>query len=36
MANQCQYDLEAHFGHIITFLIHPHTFVSVISFAFLN
>ena len=24
MAIQCQYDLEAHIGHIITFLLHPH------------
>ena len=23
MAIQCQYDLEAHLGHIITFLLHP-------------
>ena len=23
MAIQCQYDVEAHLGHIITFLLHP-------------
>ena len=23
MALQCQYDLEAHLGNIITFLLHP-------------
>ena len=26
MAFQCQYDLEAHLGHIITFL-HPRIFI---------
>ena len=26
MAIQCQYDLEAHLGHIITFLLHPGKF----------
>ena len=29
--------LEAHFEHIITFLLHPRKFVSIIiSFAFFN
>ena len=26
MAIQCQYDLEAQLGHIITFLLHPRKF----------
>ena len=26
MAILCQYDLEAHLGHIITFLLHPRKF----------
>ena len=26
MAIQCQYDLEAHLGHILTFLLHPRKF----------
>ena len=26
MAEVCQYDLEAHLGHIITFLLHPRKF----------
>ena len=26
MAIQCQYDLEAHLGHIVTFLLHPSKF----------
>ena len=26
MAIQCQYNLEAHSGHIITFLLHPRKF----------
>ena len=36
MAIQCQYDLEAHLDHIITFLLHPRKFVPIISFAFLT
>ena len=28
MAIQCQYDLEAHLDHIITFLLHPRKFAS--------
>ena len=32
MAIQCQYDIEAHLDHIITFLLHPLKFVSIISF----
>ena len=31
MALQCQYDLEAHLGHIITFLLHRRN--SIISVA---
>ena len=26
MATKCQYDLEAHLCHIITFLLHPRKF----------
>ena len=35
MAIQCQYDLEAHLDDIITLLLHPRKFVSIVSFAFL-
>ena len=27
MAFKCQYDLQAHLGHIITFLLHPRKFI---------
>ena len=36
MAIQCQYDLEAHLVHIITFLLHLRKLVTIISFAFLT
>ena len=29
MATQCQYDLRAHLGHIMTFLFHQGKFISL-------